>query len=80
MTGTFDKRVVVQHTKGRLAGLWRILGAVSELKGKPLPTYTENVDFITHKGSCSLVQIKGRYVLYRENLFDAPQDFHSQQR
>ena len=75
----FDKRIVVQHTKGRLSGLWRIMGAQSELEGRPLPPYTDNVDFITHKGSCSLISIRTRYVLYRENLFNAAQDFHPSQ-
>lgn len=64
-----DKRIVVQHTQGPLAGLWRIMGRTSDLKaGKPgpLPHFVEPVDFLDHQGACSLVRSKPRYVLYRE--------------
>lgn len=63
------KRIVVQHTQGPLAGLWRIMGTTAEFrKGKrgPLPAFVEPVDFVTHKGAASLVVSKPRYVLYRE--------------
>ena len=65
-----SKRIVLHHTTGAYAGLWQILGTDDQLMEKfktaSLPEYVAEVEFIDHKGSCSLISVKSRYVLYRE--------------
>lgn len=62
------KRIVLTHTQGRLAGLWRILGCEDDLPAQDggLPAYVEHVDFLTHTGAASLVTTRRRYHWYRE--------------
>ena len=70
LSQSVDKRVVLLHTQGPLAGLFQIQGCVSELPGPP-PTYVEPSVFIrpplkwTMAGA-SLIKAKTRYLLYRE--------------
>ena len=59
-----DKRIVIEHTSGRLAGLHSIAGLESELTG--LPEFVEDVDMQDHTASASLVAVKRSHVLYRE--------------
>ena len=62
------KRVVLKHS----TGLYQILGTTDQLQASlkevDLPTFLDGVDFFDHKGSCSLITVKTRYVLYRENI------------
>ena len=80
----YDKRVVLQYTKGPLAELWQLLGTVSQLKcslqATELPAFVDPVDFLDHKGACSLVAVKPRYVHYRELMAPATSTFHPSQQ
>ena len=58
------KRIVLLHTQGDLAGLWRIVGTDEEFP--EMPMQVDGVDFIDHQGSCSFLRMKPRYLLYRE--------------
>lgn len=59
------KRIVLQHTTGRLGGLYRIMGCEDEAP-KPLPALCPNVDMLTHFADTALVATKRTYHLYRE--------------
>jgi hypothetical protein len=63
-------RVVLRHGSGRRTGLRQILGtvdqALQELGVESLPSQIEGVDFVGHRGSCRLVGVFKRYVLYTE--------------
>ena len=67
-----DKRVVLHYTQGRYAGMRQIVGTCSQLQTQlhvdQLPTFVDPVDFLDHTGACSLIQVKARYVLYRETM------------
>ncbi len=71
-------RIVMVHTIGRLAGLWRILGTDATLEG--LPPLVENVDFIDHRSAAALVGVKRRYALYREMGQPESPTFHPDQQ
>ena len=58
------KRIVLLHTQGNLAGLWRIVGTDEEFP--EMPMQVDGVDFIDHEGSCSFFRMRPRYILYRE--------------
>lgn len=58
------KRVVLLTLRGRMAGIYQIMG-IQEVD--PLPTFIDNVDLDDHDGSVSLIQEKPRFYLYREN-------------
>ena len=67
-----DKLVLFQHTTGPHAGLYSIMGRVSNLglkEGQSLPTDARN---FTAQGRtipfAGLVKVTPRYVLYREPL------------
>ena len=80
-----DKRIVFQHTRGPLAGLYRIMGVCSEFNLKPdeaLPSSAEGFEVAgTVIEFASLVRDTGRWALYRELLpFGKPQKtFHEGQ-
>ena len=73
------KRIVFQHTKGPLAGLYAIMGLTSDFglkEGQALPQEAEGFEaqgrLITFAG---LVKVTPRYALYREPLkFGKPFD------
>ena len=80
-----EKRVVLLHCRGQRAGLHQIIG--TQPKGPdgqpaPMPEFMPEVDFGDHTGSVSLITVKPRFLLYRENT---PKDmgsfnnFHPQQ-
>ncbi len=62
------KRVVLIHR----SGLHQILGTTDQLKEglgvAELPSFLENVQYGDHTGSCSLVMVKPRYVVYKETI------------
>jgi hypothetical protein len=65
-----DKRIVLEQTRGRLAGIFTICGRESHIKG-PLPEIdlAENMldsPSMREPGPVSLVAVKRRYVLYRQ--------------
>jgi hypothetical protein len=90
--GQPERRVVQQVTQGRFAGIYRIIGRVSDMVPDPvspkvgtqLPTYVDKAHLIDHFGPMSLVKLTSRYVLYREMLPPPPtgilNEFHPQQR
>lgn len=63
------KRVVLLHCRGALAGLFQIQGCTDQLPNfeTTLPPFVDNLNFGNHQGSASLVTVKPRFVLYREN-------------
>lgn len=68
LTGT-SKRLVVLHSRGPLAGLYRIMGtadqATLKTDGKP-PEFFGQLDFTSHKADISLVKVHQRWAEYRE--------------
>lgn len=65
-----SRRVVLQHTQGRMAGVHSICG-LAERAVKPLPEFLDTVDLIDTPsmrtpGPVGLVAVKPRYVLYRQ--------------
>ena len=60
------KRIVLQHTVGPLAGLFRIVGTNEGFPDGLPPACVDGVDLIDHEGTCSLLKVKPRYLLYRE--------------
>jgi len=60
-----DRRIVLEHVSGKLAGCYSICGLVSAAP-KPLPEYNPEVDMQDHVGPVCLVAVKRSYVLYRE--------------
>lgn len=87
-----DRRVVQQVTQGPYAGIYRIIGRVSDMVADPvspdmgtqLPTYVDKAHLLDHFGPMSLVKLTPRFVLYREMLPPPPtgvlNEFHPQQR
>lgn len=62
-------RIVFQHTKGPLAGLYAIMGLSTDFGSDTLPTTAEG--FEAHGQVISLaglVKVTPRYALYREPL------------
>lgn len=80
-----NKRIVIEHTQGRLKGLSQILGTDDQLKAglrtSDLPVFLASVELGDHQGACSLITVKARYVLYRET-FGPPQlkEFNAEQQ
>ncbi len=79
------KHIVVRHTQGPLAGLYRIMGTTDAFpEGVKLPDFVENVDFIDHTNHCSLVAVYPRFRLYNEVAAPEPGDglptFHPEQQ
>jgi hypothetical protein len=62
------RRIVLEHTTGRYAGLRQILGTDVELKKThgELPNEVEDVDFLDHSGSCVLLKSRHRFHHYIE--------------
>lgn len=87
-----DRRVVQEVTQGPYAGIFRIMGRVSDLtesKVYPemstvLPAFVDRAHLLDHFGPMELVKLKPRYVLYREQapvvMSDQPNTFHPLQR
>lgn len=63
-----EKRVVLEHTTGRFAHLWRIVGIVNQAEEQALPSQVEHIDLIDHFGTCVLALVQKNYVLYREHI------------
>lgn len=65
-----DKRIVIQYTQGPHRGLWQLVGTESQMREHlqvtTLPDFVEPVQFLDHVGSASLINVRPRYVLYRE--------------
>lgn len=70
------RRIVLVHTVGVYAGLWRICGTEDQLAHAAgetdLPTFVEGVDFIDHLGNANLVGVKAHYALYHETFTASP--------
>jgi len=60
-----DRRIVLEHVSGKLAGCHSICGLERDAP-TPLPLYNPEVDMQDHVGAVRLVEVKQRYVLYRE--------------
>lgn len=62
------RRIVLEHTTGRYAGLRQILGTDVELVKQHggLPGEVEDVDFLDHSGSCVLLKSRRHYHHYVE--------------
>lgn len=65
-----NKRIVLEHTKGRLQGIHSICGLQRDIKGT-LPEVLDAVELIDapsmrEPGPVSLVAVKSRYALYRQ--------------
>lgn len=60
-----NKRIVLEHTTGMLAGCHSIQGLQRDAPD-PLPEILPSVKMIDHEGPASLVAVKRSYVLYRE--------------
>lgn len=64
------KRIVIEHTAGRLKGMMQILGTDDQLKKgmevAELPTFLTPLDFGDHQGAASLITVTPRYAFYRE--------------
>lgn len=64
-----SKRVVLLWCRGPLAGIHQIQGtedqALRNLKVEALPTFVPEVD--AEGGSASLISVKPRFFLYRQN-------------
>lgn len=61
------KRVLLQITTGPHAGLTRIMGVVdAERADAGCPLTLADIDLGTHRGTCALVQVTKRYLVYRE--------------
>lgn len=58
-------KIVLQHTTGKLSGMYRIMGDQSSAPD-PYPEFLPDVDMLTHHAPVSLVAVKRLYVLYRE--------------
>ena len=79
------KRIVFEHTQGKLAGIPAIMGLTSDFglePGKPLPDHAEGFEahgrLIPFAG---LIKVTNRYALYREPLlFGNQTSFHSEQQ
>jgi hypothetical protein len=69
-----DRRVVQEVTQGPYAGIFRIIGRVSDMvadsvspnQGTVLPAFVDRAHLLDHFGPMELVKLKPRYVLYRE--------------
>lgn len=66
-----DKRIVLQQTRGRMAGIFTICGRESHIPGNKLPEFelAENMldmPSMREPGPVCLVAVKPRYVLYRQ--------------
>lgn len=66
-----DKRIVLQQTRGRMAGIFTICGRESHIPGNKLPEFelAENMldsPSMREPGPVSLIAVKPRYVLYRQ--------------
>jgi hypothetical protein len=83
------KRIVLLHCRGALVGMHQIMGTSDEVPGL-LEPYHEGLDFGDHIGDASLVQVKERFVLYRECMLspgeggdgdgeEGTDEFHPQQ-
>lgn len=70
-----DKYIVLVATQGPLAGLRYLAGRESDIPGRPvggpLPSFLDNVPFSDRIGKFSLIQVKPRYVVYREIIAPA---------
>ena len=83
---TPDKRIVLHTLTGAFAGLYRIVGTVSQLTAtlgdEDLPGRLEHVDLGDHQAAVIHAGTTPRYVLYRE-FADAPRgrlnEFHPAQ-
>lgn len=66
------KRVVVRHRRGKLAGLFQILGTIdgenAQLGSAEWPVTIEGLQFPDHVASVDLVTVKTRYAIYAEAL------------
>lgn len=75
MVKPLSKRVVLEHLRGKFAGLFQILGTDAEFASKETPVYIEEVDYLDHKGAARLKRVTPRYFHYieappnRENAF-----------
>ena len=74
-----ELRIVFEHTQGPHAGLFEIMGTMSQLKEHPedpLPTYAEGFEaqgrVIT---LASLVRVKRHCAIYRETFIDSEDRF-----
>ena len=66
-----DLRIVLEHTRGRMAGVFSICGRQSHIPGGKLPEIemAENLldsPSMREPGPVSLVAVKRRFVLYRQ--------------
>lgn len=60
-----NRRVVVEHTLGRMKGVMQIVGLRSEVQGA-MPEFHPEMEMGDHSGPISLVGVKRSYYLYRE--------------
>lgn len=65
MDTKFDKRIVLAHKTGIMAGVFSICGRRSEIQGE-LALYNPEVNMRDHKAPAALVEHRKRYVLYVE--------------
>lgn len=73
-------KVVIQHTSGKLTGMYRIMGDQKDAPD-PYPDFLPDVDMVTHRAPVGLVAVKRSYVLYREVIDPANgTSFHKGQR
>lgn len=77
-----DKRIVLQHISGRLAGIHSIQGLESNAP-HPLQEYVEEAWMMDHHAPACLVGVKRSYVLYRELIIpenSQQKHFHEEQQ
>ncbi len=85
-----NKRIILEYTSGAYRGLRQIVGTEDQLRTRltpevtELPSFIEGANFIEGRtGSCSLIRVKPRYILYRELIVPeqgTPALFHPSQR
>ncbi len=71
-----DRRVVQQVMQGPYAGIYRIIGRVSDIRdtglspnvGTTVPTFVDRAQMIDHWGAMALVEVNPRHILYRETV------------
>ena len=86
-SGVTEQRIVLHHTSGVRAGLYQIMGTLSQLKAslksEDLPGRLDGVSLGDHTGSVLHAGTKPRYILYREWNDPTPgqfNDFHPEQQ
>ena len=61
------KRIVLLETQGPRAGLHHIMGTDDELENPTeFPDFVDPVEIIDRVSAASLIQVKPRFILYRE--------------